>query len=456
VQLELDSAGRLNHAELDRDGRRIVTAHSDHTARVWDTRTGKATSLPMLHEKGVNYATFSPDSRLVATASDDETARVWDSSTGEPVTPPLRHDSLVRSVRFGPDGTHLLTTTADGRAQVWALELPNRPLRDDLLLTRLVAAHQIDDTGAYLPVRSELLESAWQDLRPKYGAAFVVTPDQVSAWEERQSATRTDGQAAARVRTLWGDGVEFMDLNEWPEAIAAFAKAVDLLHEQPLRSILATTIPDNLATTCSQMHRFQDAIRECNEALWRWPNDYWLEGYVSAYHKRAWNHVRLGEFEKAKTDFQKGFAVDPGFANYRNRGASYYHNLARAYVLGPADFRSTEKALPLARKALELGSNPIYFNTLGVVYYRLGQFERATEFLEKNAKTDDALATTWNWLCLAMSFQRLGQTNKAEGYYARATAWASQNAPSLRPLDREDLEDFRAEAEAALGRRKKQ
>ena len=65
------------------DGRRIVTAGSDQTARVWDVDTGRQLHLLKGHEASVNSATFSPDGRRVVMASNDGTARVWDSATAQ-------------------------------------------------------------------------------------------------------------------------------------------------------------------------------------------------------------------------------------------------------------------------------------------------------------------------------------------------------------------------------------
>jgi WD40 repeat protein/serine/threonine protein kinase len=101
------------------DGTRFVTGSRDHTAQVWDARTGS----PLLELKGhtgvVNTVAFSPDASRIITSSDDRTARVWDARAGTQLLAITGHTRAVQSAAFSPDGTRIVTGSEDNTAKVW-------------------------------------------------------------------------------------------------------------------------------------------------------------------------------------------------------------------------------------------------------------------------------------------------------------------------------------------------
>ncbi|BCQ29993.1 TIR domain-containing protein (plasmid) [Caballeronia sp. NK8] len=109
----------VTSASFGPDGKRVVTASGDKTARVWNADTGKPVGEPMEHGNLVLSASFSPDGKRVVTASGDKTARVWDADTGKPVGEPMTHGDLVLSATFSPDGKRVVTASWDKTARVW-------------------------------------------------------------------------------------------------------------------------------------------------------------------------------------------------------------------------------------------------------------------------------------------------------------------------------------------------
>jgi WD40 repeat protein len=53
------------------------------------------------HERGVYSAVFSPDGKRIVTASLDKTARLWDAETGKPLGEPLKGHEDGRLFRPG-------------------------------------------------------------------------------------------------------------------------------------------------------------------------------------------------------------------------------------------------------------------------------------------------------------------------------------------------------------------
>jgi hypothetical protein len=120
-RLDLGHDGAVWSAAFSPDGKRIVTASWDKTARVWDAATGQPIGEPLKgHDGAVWSAAFSPDGKRIVTTSADKTARVWDAATGQPIGEPLKgHEGAVLGAAFSPDGKRIVTASDDKTARVW-------------------------------------------------------------------------------------------------------------------------------------------------------------------------------------------------------------------------------------------------------------------------------------------------------------------------------------------------
>ena len=120
-RIVLGHKGLLWGASFAPDGRRIVTASEDKTARVWDAENGDQLAILRGHTEAVRVASFSPDGRQVITASTDKTARLWNAETGQQ-SAVLEHDGVVRSAAFSSDGRRVVTASDDNTARVWDVQ----------------------------------------------------------------------------------------------------------------------------------------------------------------------------------------------------------------------------------------------------------------------------------------------------------------------------------------------
>jgi WD40 repeat protein len=108
----------INSAAFSPDGKLIVTASMDNTARIWDASSGKLLQTLTGHTRGVESATFSPDGKRIVSVSADNTARIWDASSGQ-LLYTLTHNSGVNSATFSPDGKTIVTASNDSAALIW-------------------------------------------------------------------------------------------------------------------------------------------------------------------------------------------------------------------------------------------------------------------------------------------------------------------------------------------------
>jgi len=99
-----------------------------------------------------------------------------------------------------------------------------------------------------------------------------------------------------------------------------------------------------------------------------------------------------------------------------------------------------------ARRAVELqGNEGAYWNTLGVAYYREGEWKSAKDALARSMELRNE-GDSSDWFFLALVELKLGHREQALAWYDRAVAWFHQSNPNDHELYR-----FHVEAAQELG-----
>ena len=110
-----------NQCRFSDCGRFLVSASSDHSARIWSAADLRLLAVLGDHEDDVEMAAFNSSGERVATASRDHSVRVFDRSGA------MRHRldghrADVISVEWSADGRELVSSSDDGTVRRWCAE----------------------------------------------------------------------------------------------------------------------------------------------------------------------------------------------------------------------------------------------------------------------------------------------------------------------------------------------
>ncbi|MHC4547564.1 MAG: serine/threonine-protein kinase [Planctomycetota bacterium] len=148
----------------------------------------------------------------------------------------------------------------------------------------------------------------------------------------------------------------------------------------------------------------------------------------------------VGRPRDAAREYRNALEVKPDNVEWLNEFAWYLVTCPDPAV------RNAREAVALAERAVGLADEePAYWNTLGVALCGAGKWKEAIPALKKSIELTSG-GSAFDWFFLAMAQWKLGEKTKARQWYWKAVAWMEKNKP-----DDEDLNRFRAEAEALLG-----
>src|SRR5450432_3481313 len=111
LMLPIGHTGPVQYAIFSPDGKRVVTASHDKTAKIWDVSSGNLLANLTGHSNFVYAAAFSPNGSKIVTASFDGLAKIWNANTGEWLFDLKAHTAEVWSAEFSKDGKKIITAS---------------------------------------------------------------------------------------------------------------------------------------------------------------------------------------------------------------------------------------------------------------------------------------------------------------------------------------------------------
>ncbi len=189
-----------------------------------------------------------------------------------------------------------------------------------------------------------------------------------------------------------------MESGDYPEAHEYFKKAIGLEPKWP--------IPYSRdATTLMRMTNNDAAIAVLQQGIGAMPQELTLINELSALYEK------LGRTDDAIQNHQQAY-------ERTGRPAVIANNLAMLLITYRQDEASKKQALELVR-SLETSSNPMFIDTAGWVYFKLGQIEKSRSLLENASSKADVPVVNYH---LGMLYHADKNAVKARQYLTKATA----------------------------------
>jgi WD40 repeat protein/tetratricopeptide (TPR) repeat protein len=430
------------------DGRWVATgAWKGSDVKIWhlagsDPRQPVQTILT----RGDADVNFSPDGKWLVVC--DEACHFYHAGSWQPAheirnhggfahRPVFTHDGRLMAVNYG-EGRHVGLLAPGTGQEIAALTVVD---------PQLISASVFSPDGGELAVGTEKGVIQLWDLRAIRRKLGEMGLD----WDLPPYEPVKDGKAAPPVQVKVDLGILKVDVGNAFESLPG-----DERTGVGLNSLLLALNPFNFdaylerGRAYGRVRESQQAIADYSMALAIMPPKHKSQG--EALFRRSNNYRNLQQLPKAEADLQRIAENDLDLPwLLQPEAAKQCNNLAWRYVTGPEKQRDRSNAFPLAEKAVKLVPEEwMYRNTLGVVYYRLGQYPEALEKLEQSLRQSQGEAAAFNLFFLAMCHARRGAASKAKDCYQRALDWMQVPQNNWQPGWKEDLDAFRAEAEALL------
>jgi WD40 repeat protein len=154
----------VNNCSFSSDGKWLVTASSDYSARLWALPSMRLQAVMSDHSDDVDMAIFSPDDQMIATCALDRLVRVFDLK-GQCLMSFQGHSGNVLALAWSQHGEYLFSTSVDGTIRKWeiatglCIQITNISIRTDSLeIASNGTIYAGDDSGRICVINEERID----------------------------------------------------------------------------------------------------------------------------------------------------------------------------------------------------------------------------------------------------------------------------------------------------------
>jgi WD40 repeat protein len=478
------------------DGNRLISVGSRGTVKVWDPTTGQEVRSFQVHSKepSPSAAVISPDGKRLATAGvSDKTVKVWDTATGKEERT-FRGSAPFVSMSFSPDGKRLagaapLKFTPVCEVKLWDLQTGQevfsvkrefRSYHGEWPEPYSGLAFSVDGNRLALASRSSMVVVL--DAAPRAPCLYSHTEHPQNR-QYRRNDYWVLANALARDYHEYHEyyGPTRAQKRDHQQAEKAYRQALSLQRQlvnhsprDPARRHELALLHMELGGLLADSGQLPEAVKAYKETishLGRLVKEFpkravYLQNLCKAYQSLVPLFIAAGRHRETVEAWSQVVLLVPESHENCNGLAWFLATCPDRKI------RNHRRAVELASKAVVLlgavpgqansGRDASYPDTLGVAYYRAGNWKAATATLELLIAHRFYVPSTRFFL--AMAYWQLGAKEKARQMYNQAVLWMEKHQQKARqePIQgwwsmeqykqqAEELRRFRAEAAALLG-----
>ncbi|HKJ66801.1 MAG TPA: tetratricopeptide repeat protein, partial [bacterium] len=238
------------------------------------------------------------------------------------------------------------------------------------------------------------------ELYEHLGINYYFTGQQDSAWNQLDRAYAIDSTLAG----YYNLAITLRNEERSEEAIAVLSRAKQMYPPE-------AELYEQLGIAYYAGQQYQEAKQQLLEALSLKPDQ------LRPKHFLAFVYDQLGQQDSAEVIYKELLEAVPDEPLYLN-------NLAYLYAV---QGKNLETALEFVKKALERApNNASYLDTMGWVYYKMGQYEEAREYISEALHRDSTNVEVLDHM--GDVYSKLGNREMAQEFYKKALEKNPENA----------------------------
>lgn len=235
----LNLGGVISSLAIAHDGHLFAAATQAGSAVLADLQQPQAAPLRLPHPRGVNSVAFSPDGKSLLTACDDGSARLWRVADGALEREFRFSDTRLPAAAFSPDGQQIAAAVRNGAVMVWGIH-------DAAAQTWAQPGRVAQRTVQFAPHREMLISggaarllNVWNTQSRKriagltghgqeiYCLEFSPTGEIIASGDAGGSIRLWDAELLCPLATLGGHTAAVMELRFSPDGRRLYSASLD-------------------------------------------------------------------------------------------------------------------------------------------------------------------------------------------------------------------------------------